>query len=112
MGALAAAQLSAQPDDRHPGRTAELHGRRFTASKTAKGAEHYIARLAQFERRLGQALEGVQRRDRAQGILPPTFVVERVLEEMRGFVAVPPRENVLFTTLDGHLEPNWSEPAG
>jgi uncharacterized protein (DUF885 family) len=67
-----------------------------------KGAEHYISRLSQFDRRLGQALEGVERRT-AAGILPPTFVVERVLEEMRGFVAVPPRENVLFTTLDGHM---------
>ena len=68
-----------------------------------KGAEHYISRLSQFERRLDQALEGVQRRV-AQGIVPPTFVVEKVLEEMRGFVGVPPRENILFTTLDGHLQ--------
>lgn len=68
-----------------------------------KGAEHYISRLSQFERRLDQALEGVQRRA-ARGIVPPTFVVEKVLEEMRGFVGVPPRENILFTTLDGHLQ--------
>ena len=68
-----------------------------------KGAEHYLARLAQFDRRLDQALESVQRRA-AHGVLPPTFVVERVLEEMRGFVGVPPRENILFTALDGHLE--------
>jgi uncharacterized protein (DUF885 family) len=68
-----------------------------------KGAEHYISRLSQFERRLDQALEGVQRRA-AYGIVPPTFVVEKVLEEMRGFVGVPPRDNILFTTLDGHLQ--------
>jgi uncharacterized protein (DUF885 family) len=68
-----------------------------------KGAEHYIARLSQFGTRLDQALENVERRA-ALGILPPTFVVEKVLEEMRGFVAAPPRENILFTTLDGHLE--------
>jgi uncharacterized protein (DUF885 family) len=68
-----------------------------------KGAEHYISRLSQFDRRLEQALEGVQRRA-AAGILPPTFVVEKVLEEMRGFVGVPARENILFTALDGHLE--------
>jgi uncharacterized protein (DUF885 family) len=68
-----------------------------------KGAEHYIARLAQFDRRLGDALEDVQRRE-ARGIIPPTFVVEKVLEEMQGFVGVPARENLLFTALDGHLE--------
>jgi uncharacterized protein (DUF885 family) len=67
-----------------------------------KGAEHYISRLAQFDRRLGQALDAVQRRAE-RGIIPPTFVVEKVLEEMRGFVGVPPRENLLYTTLDGHL---------
>jgi uncharacterized protein (DUF885 family) len=67
-----------------------------------KGAEHYIARLSQFDRRLGEALEDVQRRE-ARGIIPPTFVVEKVLEEMQGFVGVPARENLLFTALDGHL---------
>lgn len=67
-----------------------------------KGAEHYIARLSQFDRRLGEALDDVQRRA-ANGIIPPTFVVEKVLEEMRGFVGVPPRENILFTALDGKL---------
>jgi uncharacterized protein (DUF885 family) len=67
-----------------------------------KGAEHYIARLSQFDEALDQALEGVQRRA-AHGIVPPTFVVEKVLEEMRGFTAAPPRENILFTALDGHL---------
>jgi uncharacterized protein (DUF885 family) len=67
-----------------------------------KGAEHYIARLSRFDQALGQALEGVQRRA-ARGIVPPTFVVEKVLEEMRGFAGAPPRENILFTALDGHL---------
>jgi uncharacterized protein (DUF885 family) len=67
-----------------------------------KGAEHYLSRLSQFDRRLSQALESVERRV-AQGIVPPTFVVEKVLAEMRAFVATPPRENILFTALDDHL---------
>ncbi len=67
-----------------------------------KGAEHYISRLSQFERRLDQALESVQIRERA-GIIPPTFVVEKVLDEMRGFVGAAPRENILFTKFDEHL---------
>lgn len=68
-----------------------------------KGAEHYVARLSQFDTRLDQALDNVRRREQ-QGIVPPTFVVEKVLEEMRGFVGAPARENILFTALDGHLE--------
>lgn len=66
------------------------------------GAEHYISRLSQFDRRLGQALESVQERER-RGIIPPTFVVEKVLTEMRGFVGTPARENILFTALDDKL---------
>jgi len=68
-----------------------------------KGAEHYISRLSQFDTRLDEALAGVQRRA-AEGVIPPTFVVEKVLEEMRGFVDTPARDNILFTTLDGHLQ--------
>ncbi|MCA1799476.1 MAG: DUF885 domain-containing protein [Xanthomonadaceae bacterium] len=66
------------------------------------GAEHYISRLNQFQRRLGQALDGVKRREQL-GVIPPTFVVERVLNEMRGFAGVPARENVLFTSFDEKL---------
>ncbi len=67
-----------------------------------KGAEHYISRLSQFGRRLDQALESVQIREQA-GVIPPTFVVEKVLAEMRGFVGAPARENILFTKFDEHL---------
>lgn len=67
-----------------------------------KGAEHYISRLSQFDRRLTQALDSVKSRE-ARGIIPPTFVVEKVLTEMRGFVDTPVRENILFTALDDKL---------
>jgi uncharacterized protein (DUF885 family) len=66
------------------------------------GAEHYISRLSQFDRRLTEALESVQARE-ARGIIPPTFVVEKVLTEMRGFVDTPVRENILYTALDEKL---------
>jgi uncharacterized protein (DUF885 family) len=67
-----------------------------------KGAEHYISRLSQFDRRLDQALDAVRRRE-ARGVIPPTFVVEKVLDEMRGFIGDPPRENPLFAHLDANL---------
>lgn len=66
------------------------------------GAEHYISRLSEFERSLGQSLEGVKIRE-SKGIIPPTFVVEKVLDEMRRFRDTPPRENILFTALDEKL---------
>ena len=66
------------------------------------GAEHYLSRLSEFDRRLTQAREAVEIRA-AEGVTPPTFVVHRVLDEMRGFVGAPARENILYTTFDGHL---------
>src|SRR5690606_22452321 len=66
------------------------------------GAEHYLSRLSQFDRRLAEAREAVEIRA-AKGVSPPTFVVHRVLDEMRGFVGAPATENILYTTLDGHL---------
>jgi uncharacterized protein (DUF885 family) len=34
-----------------------------------------------------------------EGILPPKFVIHRVLKEMRNFTSVPVRDNILFTAL-------------
>jgi uncharacterized protein (DUF885 family) len=68
----------------------------------ATGAEHYLARLSQFGVRLDQAIEGVKLRE-SKGIIPPTFVVEKVLDEMRGFAATPARENILYTAFDENL---------
>ncbi len=66
------------------------------------GAEHYLARLGQFGTYLDQVLDGVRLRE-SKGILPPTFVVEKVLAEMRAFVADPARDNLLYTAFDRRL---------
>jgi len=63
-----------------------------------RDARNYIARLRAFERKFDQLLEGLRLRE-SKGIVPPKFVIERVLGEMRGFIAVPARENVLYTNL-------------
>lgn len=52
----------------------------------ATDAEHFIARLAQFPRKLEQVTEGIKLRE-ARGIVPPKFVVEKVLDQIKGFVA-------------------------
>ncbi len=71
-------------------------------------AEDYLARLAKFPTKFTQVLEGVRLREQ-EGIVPPTFVVEKVLAEMRSFVSQAPSENILYTSLAKKLD---EAPAG
>lgn len=66
-------------------------------------AEDYLARLDQAPTMVDQVMEGLRAREREK-ILPPTFVVEKVLKEMRAFVAVPPTRNILYTSLAGKFD--------
>ena len=66
-------------------------------------AEAYVARLQQFDRVFAQQLAGMKLREQ-KGILPPRFVVEKVLAETRAFAATPPRENILHTSLVEKLD--------
>ena len=56
----------------------------------------YIARLKGFEIKFDQVLEGLKIREQ-KGIIPPKFVIERVLDEMRDFVSKGVESNILFT---------------
>jgi uncharacterized protein (DUF885 family) len=67
-----------------------------------RDARNYLARLDQFPRKFAQVLEGLRLRE-SKGIIPPRFVVEKVLAQMRGFVALGPKENPLRTTFDQKL---------
>jgi uncharacterized protein (DUF885 family) len=67
-----------------------------------RDANNYIARLAAFRRKFDQLLEGLRLRE-SKGIVPPKFVIERVLVEMHAFIAVPARENVLYVNLRDKL---------
>jgi uncharacterized protein (DUF885 family) len=60
----------------------------------ARGAEDYIARLGEFGRKVDEVLEGLALREK-QGVVPPRFVIQRVLTEMRGFTGSPAAENPL-----------------
>lgn len=66
-------------------------------------AENYIARLDKFGTKFDQVLEGLAIREQ-RGILPPKFVVEKVLAEMRNFVAASPQENILSTSFVDKLQ--------
>jgi uncharacterized protein (DUF885 family) len=62
------------------------------------GAEAYVARLREIPRVAAEVREDMARREQL-GILPPTFVVEKVTAEMRAFVATDPKANILYTAL-------------
>lgn len=67
-----------------------------------KAAENYVARLGKFPVVFAQTLEGLQARE-TEGIIPPRFVVEKVLDEMNRFIAVTPKENILYTSFAERL---------
>ncbi len=68
----------------------------------ARDARNYVARLAKLDVALDQTLDGVRaRRDR--GLVPPRFVLDRVRDEVAGFIAPPAAEHTLVLHLQGTL---------
>jgi uncharacterized protein (DUF885 family) len=76
----------------------------------ARDVHNYISRLSAFETKFAQLLDGLRLRE-SQGVVPPKFVIERVLTEMRAFVSMPPRENILYTNLRDKMSRLGSIPA-
>lgn len=74
-----------------------------------RDVRNYISRLTAFDRKFEQLLQGLRLRQ-SMGIVPPKFVIERVLVEMRAFIAVPARENILYTNLRDKLAKLGSVP--
>lgn len=62
-----------------------------------RDADNYLARLAAIPTAFDQVMQGLRLRE-DKGILPPRFVVEKVLAEMNGFVGAAPEENILYTS--------------
>ncbi|CAN5333918.1 DUF885 domain-containing protein [soil metagenome] len=65
-------------------------------------AENYIARLRAFEEKFDQVRESVNYRAE-RGIIPPRFVIEHVLKEMKEFIGQPVEENPLYENLKTKL---------
>jgi uncharacterized protein (DUF885 family) len=61
-------------------------------------AEDYVSRLNAVGVKFDQVMEGLHRREELE-IYPPQFVVTKVLEEMRNFVATPVEEGILMKAL-------------
>ncbi|MFZ6812835.1 DUF885 domain-containing protein [Undibacterium sp. Rencai35W] len=65
-------------------------------------AKNYIARLNHFEKTFDQVLEGLKLRE-SKNAIPPQFTVEKVLEQMQGFVGKPAKDNPLYLGLKEKL---------
>jgi uncharacterized protein (DUF885 family) len=70
---------------------------------SAADARRYVRRLSAFGKKFDQLLEGLRIRDQRR-LVPPRIVVDEALAQMRGFVATPPRQNVLYTALAAKLD--------
>ncbi len=69
---------------------------------SSKAAANYVTRLGKFPQVFAQTLEGLRVRE-SEGIIPPRFVIEKVLDEMNRFIAVPAKENMLYTSFAERL---------
>ena len=69
----------------------------------AADAENYIARLGEYPRALNQVIEGIKLRE-TKGIIPPKFVVEKVIAQIQGFVAPGASGNTLTVSLKEKLD--------
>jgi uncharacterized protein (DUF885 family) len=67
------------------------------------GAKHYIARLELFDRQFRHIIEGLKIREE-HGILPPSFAVTKVIDQVEGFLDASPQEHLLIMHFDENLE--------
>ncbi len=70
--------------------------------KNAGDAANFVARLSKVDVKFAGVLAGLKLRE-AKRIVPPQFVLEKVLTEMRAFIGVPAKENTLYVEFDKKL---------
>jgi uncharacterized protein (DUF885 family) len=73
-------------------------------------ADNYLARLAQIDARMDEALAEAKRLA-DKGWLPPRFIVEATLTQLRNFTATEPGQNPLVTSLLQRLAPEALDAA-
>lgn len=70
---------------------------------TVEDADNYISRLEKVPSKFAQNMEGLLIREE-KGIIPPAFVIDRVLDEMSAFVGTPAQENILYSSLQKKMD--------
>ncbi|MCK5574469.1 MAG: DUF885 domain-containing protein, partial [Sphingomonadales bacterium] len=83
----------------------------FHQVNTVEDADHYISRLEAMELKFEQVMEGLKVREE-KGIIPPTFVIDKVLTEMNGFVGQDAKDNILYASFKAKLEAAEDVPEG
>ncbi len=78
--------------------------------KSIKDAEYYLSRLSKFDTKFDQVIEGLKIREQKK-IIPPRFVITKVLAEMRGLIGVSAPKNVLYTSFQTKLDKVKDLPA-
>lgn len=66
-------------------------------------ADYYVARLRAARGQFEQLKEQLQKREEL-GIIPPTFVLEKVEAQLAPFIKEDPAENALYVALKGKLD--------
>ena len=67
-----------------------------------KGAFNYIKRLNQWDKKFGDLIDELRIREE-NGVVPPRFVLDEVIEDLREFVSVPGAQNLLYCSLQQKL---------
>jgi uncharacterized protein (DUF885 family) len=67
--------------------------------RTAKDVSNYVARLGQVAPRMAEAVVESQQRA-AKDLIPPRFILNLTIDQMRRFVSTPPAQNPFVTSLD------------
>ncbi|WP_298320893.1 DUF885 family protein [uncultured Aquimarina sp.] len=65
-------------------------------------AEAYITRLSLFDTKFDQLIESLKIRE-DKGVIPPKFVTDRVLDEMKGFIGEK-KSNILYTNFETKID--------
>jgi uncharacterized protein (DUF885 family) len=67
--------------------------------RTPKDVSNYIARLGEVAPRMAEAI--VESRQRAEkDLIPPRFILDRSIDQMRRFIETPPAQNPFVSSLD------------
>ena len=66
--------------------------------RRARDVENYLARLPLVAGRIDEAITEARAAETA-GVLPPRFIIQRMIEQLDGFLKAPPRDNVFVATL-------------
>jgi uncharacterized protein (DUF885 family) len=77
---------------------------------TARDAENYVARLGQVTPRMEEAVAEA-RRLISKKLVPPKFIFEATLAQMRAFIATPPQQNPLASTFADRMKQVKELPA-